>query len=208
MGMNEYQNVLFIFDFGVCKLCLDPIPGKHIPFRKGRRHIGTARYSSYNSHFGRELCRRDDIEAFGTTLLCLLHDRLPCQGIYAPNEDAKLLRIGEMKAGNAMRKLLAQSPPELTALFDHSRSLPFEEKPDYDFIRGILLRRMQTERWENNGLFDWIDPKFLKRGTLLPGECLWDPEVAFDTFQHVQMEWALRVEMAAGALWNLARMLA
>ncbi|EMD34927.1 hypothetical protein CERSUDRAFT_96839 [Gelatoporia subvermispora B] len=189
MGMNAHRNVLFIIDFGVAKLCMNPMTGRHIPFRSGRRHIGTARYSSYNSHFGHEFGRRDDIEAFGTTLLFLLHGKLPWQGIYAPNEDAKLRRIGEMKAGDAMRKLLAQSPPELTALFNHSRSLSFEDKPDYDLIRGLFLRRMQQEKWTNDGLFDWIDPRFLRRGTLLPDEYLWDPELAFDSFKHVVMPW-------------------
>ncbi|OCH90134.1 kinase-like protein [Obba rivulosa] len=190
MGMDEHRSVLFLLDFGVSKLYVNPITGKHIPFRDDRRHIGTPRYSSFNSHFGRELSRRDDIEALGTTLLALLHGRLPWQDIYSPSIEAKMWRMGEMKAGYAMHELLSRSPPEFTWLFAHSRSLAFEDKPNYEMIRGLFLHRMRYEEWENDGLFDWADCRFLKKGTLIPEEYQWDDEVALDASRFIPMTWS------------------
>ena len=128
-----------------------------------------------------ELSRRDDIEALAITLLYLLHERLPWQGIYAPDVKAKMRRIGEMKAGAAFQQFLSQSPPEFGAVIEHARSLAFEDKPDYNLIRELFMRRMQNERWENDGLFDWIDSKFLDRGTLIQEEYAWVEEVAADS---------------------------
>ncbi|OCH90131.1 kinase-like protein [Obba rivulosa] len=189
MGMGENRSILYLYDFGISKLYVDPIVRKHIAFRKDRKHIGTPRYSSYNSHFGRELSRRDDIEALGTSLLFLLHGQLPWQGIYAPSVEAKMQRLGEMKAGEPLFKLLSQSPPEFTALFEHSRSLAFEDKPNYKMLKGLFLRRMRDEGWENDGLFDWVDPRFLMNGTLIPEEYQWADEVAFDTSRYISMSW-------------------
>ncbi|KAG1887625.1 hypothetical protein F4604DRAFT_1717852 [Suillus subluteus] len=98
MGVGENSHVVYLFDFGLAKLYVDPSTGAHIPFREGRVGLGTPRYASYNVHFGREQGRRDDLEALGNMLLFLLHGRLPWQGVYSPSLEAKLLRMGEMKA--------------------------------------------------------------------------------------------------------------
>ena len=105
------------------------------------------------------------MEALGNCLLYLFHGRLPWQGIYASN-----LHVGEMKAGKPFRDLLARSPPELTAYFDHCRSLAFEDEPDYSLLRGIFQKRMDAEGWDVHGKYDWEDPRDLEKGTLLPEE--------------------------------------
>ena len=67
--------------------------------------------------------RRDDLEALGNTLLYFIHGRLPWEGIFAKSVETKLVRLGEMKSGEAFRDLLARSPPEFTQYFDHVRNL-------------------------------------------------------------------------------------
>ncbi|KAH7907916.1 kinase-like domain-containing protein [Hygrophoropsis aurantiaca] len=177
MGVGARVNAVHLFDLGLAKLFVDPCTGRHIPPREGRVELGTPRYASYNVHFGREQSRRDDLEALGNTLLFLLHGRLPWQGIYAPSIKAKLLRIGEMKAGAPFRELLARSPVEFTRYFSHVRGLGFEEKPDYAMLARIFRERMEREGWpEDDGCFDWVgsaaSPNL--KGTLVPGEYKWD----------------------------------
>lgn len=130
----------------------------------------------YHHHFpqganerGVEQGRRDDLEAVGNVLLYLLHGRLPWQGIYAPSVEAKLLRIGEMKAGSPFRDLLARSPVEFTTYFDHCRGLKFDEKPDYALLRQLFSQMMVREGWTEDTRFDWEDASPHK-GTLLPEE--------------------------------------
>ncbi|EMD34902.1 hypothetical protein CERSUDRAFT_54444 [Gelatoporia subvermispora B] len=187
MGLGDYRSVLHLFDFGISKLYVDPTSGRHMPFRDGRGDVGTPRYVSYNAQFGRELGRRDDIEALGTVLLLFWHGRLPWQGIYAPDEQAKKRRMGEMKAGESMRELLARSPSELRVLVEHARSLDFEDRPDYDMVRHVFLECLRREGWENDGKFDWVDGCLLEKGTLIPEEYVWDEEVANDTWKEVMV---------------------
>ncbi|KAG0699226.1 kinase-like domain-containing protein [Suillus ampliporus] len=166
MGLGENFNTVYLFDLGLAKLYLDPSTGIHIRFREGRAAVGTPRYASYNEHFGREQGRRDDLEALGNVLLYLLHGCLPWQGIYSPSVEAKLLRIGEMKAGSPFRDLLARSPAEFTTYFDHCRGLKFEDKPNYVLLRQLFSQIMDREGCTGDTMFDWMDGSS-RQGTLV-----------------------------------------
>ncbi|KAG7086305.1 hypothetical protein E1B28_002269 [Marasmius oreades] len=146
MGLLEDYKRLYLFDMGLCKLFLDPTTGKQ----------------------GRTRSRRDDIEAIGNLLLYLLHGQLPWQGIYAPDIPSKLRHIGEMKRGRPFTDLLSNSPPVFTPFFEHCRSLAFEDKPDYAYLRCVLRQTMEEKGWEYDWEYDWWSPG--ERGTLLPEE--------------------------------------
>jgi serine/threonine protein kinase len=49
----------------------------HIPYRRGRSFIGTAKYASLNSHKNIELSRRDDLESLAYVLIELINGHLP-----------------------------------------------------------------------------------------------------------------------------------
>lgn len=118
--------------------------------------------------------RRDDLEALGNMLLHLLHGRLPWQGIYAAAR-----RVGEMKAGRALQALLARSPPEFADYFGHVRGLAFGARPDYALLRGAFKSRMEREGWAYDArAFDWMRGGSLEKGTLVPGEYVWDTRFA------------------------------
>jgi casein kinase 1 len=170
MGVGEKSRIVYLFDFGLAKLYVDPSTGVHIPYREGREVLGTMPYSSYNVHFGREQGRRDDLEALGNVLLYLLHGHLPWEDISAPSKEAKFRRMGEIKAGSAVfRDLLARSPAEFTTYFDHCRGLKFEEKPNYALLRQLFSQIMEREGWTGDTRFDPLDGSSDK-GTLVPEE--------------------------------------
>ena len=52
-GRDDTSNSVFIFDFDLAKLYIDPDTGAHIPYREGLYSVGTPRYSSYHAHHGR-----------------------------------------------------------------------------------------------------------------------------------------------------------
>ncbi|KAG2353927.1 kinase-like domain-containing protein [Suillus spraguei] len=145
---RKKSHTVYLFDFGLAKLYVDPSTGKHIPYREGRVALGTMPYSSYNVHFGREQGWRDDLEALGNVLLYLLHGCLPWEDIYTPNKGAYLRQMGEMKAGSAaFRDLLVRSPAEFTMYFDHCRGLKFKEKLNYGLLRQLFVQIMEREGW-------------------------------------------------------------
>jgi casein kinase I family protein HRR25 len=51
--------------------------GAHIQMATNKGMVGTARYTSINSHIGLEQSRRDDLEAVGYVLLYLHLGQLP-----------------------------------------------------------------------------------------------------------------------------------
>ncbi|KAG1741524.1 kinase-like domain-containing protein [Suillus paluster] len=174
MGIGEKSHIVYLFDFGLAKVYVDPSTGAHITFREGRVPVGTARYMSY-MHILDEVQqgRRDDLEILGNVLLYLLHGHLPWQGIYPPSVEAKLLRIGEMKAGSAFRDLLARSSTEFTTYFDHCRGLKSEEKPSYALLRQLFSQITDREGGMGDTRFDQADESS-RKGTLVPDEYISD----------------------------------
>ncbi|KIY53884.1 kinase-like protein, partial [Fistulina hepatica ATCC 64428] len=177
----DSAGTIYAFDFGLAKMYVDPLRKTHIPLRTGREICGTIRYSSHWSHLGLEASRRDDIVGLGHTLLNLLHGRLPWQGFYAASVEAKLARIGEMKApSNAvLMEFLSRSPTALRDFMTHGYSLDFEQKPDYELLRGLLEAALRENGWVNDGMFDWMEPSLAPRGTVLLSEYKYilDPDV-------------------------------
>ena len=49
-GMPETSGSVYIFDFDLAKLYIDPVSETHIPFRTGLSLTGTPRYASSNIH--------------------------------------------------------------------------------------------------------------------------------------------------------------
>ena len=65
MGRGNRSNLLYMLDFGLAKPFMNLMTGEHNPFRTGLVWVGTARYMSYNVHFGRGmLFRMRDIFSF------------------------------------------------------------------------------------------------------------------------------------------------
>ncbi|KAG1738732.1 kinase-like domain-containing protein [Suillus lakei] len=156
MGIGEKSHIVYLFDFGLAKLYVDPSTGTHIPYLANER--------------GAEQKRQDDLGALSNVLLYLLHGRLPWVDICASSKEAKLHRMGEMKASSAaFRDLLARSPAEFTTYFDRCRGLKFEDKPNYALLRQLFSRIMEREEWTGDTRFDPLDGSSDK-GTLVAGE--------------------------------------
>ena len=61
IGQGSNMNKLYSIDFGLSKRYIHPNSGVHIPMKKHKGLIGTARFASINSHLGIEQSRRDDL---------------------------------------------------------------------------------------------------------------------------------------------------
>ena len=44
----------------------------------------------------------------------------------------------------------------------------FDEKPNYQYLRGLFRRVLKSYRLENDGRYDWMDPSIKKNPSRLP----------------------------------------
>ena len=120
---EETSNQLFLVDFGIAKNFL--VKGEHIPNKKRTQFAGTARYASVNSHFGREVSRRDDLESIGYVLLYLLTGDLPWIKIPTTSEEEKIILVGKSKQETPLDVLCKDAPEAFYHFMRYYRNLEF-----------------------------------------------------------------------------------
>lgn len=138
MGLGKRANQVNIIDFGLAKKYRDPKTHQHIAYRENKNLTGTARYASINTHLGIEQSRRDDLESLGYVLMYFLRGSLPWQGLKAATKKQKYEKISEQKMSTSVEVLCKGFPPEFVTYFQVCRTLRFEDKPDYSYMRKLF----------------------------------------------------------------------
>jgi len=104
---------------------------------------------------GIEQSRRDDLEALGYVLLYLGKGSLPWQGLKAQSKKQKYERIGEKKMATPVEVLCKGFPSEFATYLNYTKSLRFDDKPDYAYLRKLLRDLFIREGFEYDCIFDW-----------------------------------------------------
>ncbi|KFY86095.1 hypothetical protein V498_07600 [Pseudogymnoascus sp. VKM F-4517 (FW-2822)] len=138
MGIGKRGNQVNVIDFGLAKKYRDPKTHFHIPYRENKNLTGTARYASINTHLGVEQSRRDDMESLGYVMLYFCRGSLPWQGLKAATKKQKYDRIMEKKMTTPTEVLCRGFPNEFAIYLNYTRSLRFDDKPDYSYLRKIF----------------------------------------------------------------------
>lgn len=192
MGIGKRGNQVNVIDFGLAKKYRDPKTHFHIPYRENKNLTGTARYASINTHLGvgksrpaspdgfffllRFLCidadatrmispeqsRRDDMESLGYVMLYFCRGSLPWQGLKAATKKQKYDRIMEKKMTTPTEVLCRGFPNEFAIYLNYTRSLRFDDKPDYSYLRKIFRDLFVREGFQYDYVFDWTVYKYQK----------------------------------------------
>jgi len=155
IGLGKKANQVHIIDFGLAKKYRDPKTQQHIPYREGKNLTGTARYASVNTHLGIEQSRRDDLEAVGYVLMYFNRGSLPWQGLKAVGKKEKYEKIMEKKMSTPIEVLCKNFPNEFVTYLNYTRSLRFEDRPDYAYLRRLLKDLFFREGYQYDFVFDW-----------------------------------------------------
>ncbi|KAL1917794.1 uncharacterized protein VTP21DRAFT_3628 [Calcarisporiella thermophila] len=175
MGIGKRGNQVNVIDFGLAKRYRDPKTHLHIPYRENKNLTGTARYASINTHLGVEQSRRDDLESLGYVLMYFLRGSLPWQGLKAATKKQKYDRIMEKKMTTPTEVLCRGFPKEFAVYLNYTRSLRFDDKPDYSYLRRLFRDLFVREGFQYDYVFDWSVMKLDKdaskssQSTTLPG---------------------------------------
>ncbi|WCJ38298.1 casein kinase I [Euphorbia peplus] len=160
MGLGRKANQVYAIDFGLAKKYRDLQTHKHIPYRENKNLTGTARYASVNTHLGVEQSRRDDLESLGYVLMYFLRGSLPWQGLKAGTKKQKYDKISEKKVSTPIEVLCKSYPSEFVSYFHYCRSLRFEDKPDYSYLKRLFRDLFIREGYQFDYVFDWTVLKY------------------------------------------------
>ncbi|KAM7471835.1 hypothetical protein LguiA_010018 [Lonicera macranthoides] len=128
--------------------------------RENKNLTGTARYASMNTHLGIEQSRRDDLESLGYVLIYFVLGSLPWQGLKAGNKKQKYEKISEKKVSTSIEVLCRGYPSEFASYFHYCRSLRFDDKPDYAYLKRIFRDLFIHEGFQFDYVFDWTILKY------------------------------------------------
>ena len=151
-------NVIYLIDFGFSRKYRSSRTGRHIQFKNLKKVCGSMRYLSINGNMGLELSRRDDLESFGYMLIYLSKDNLP----WISTEKLKLEKsqiiqeIYKLKRFYTPEKLCTDLPEEFREYIKYVRKLEFEEKPDYNYLKGLFISVLSRNELKNDLCFSWI----------------------------------------------------
>ncbi|XP_033095295.1 casein kinase I-like isoform X1 [Anneissia japonica] len=160
MGLGKKGNLVYIIDFGLAKKYRDSRTHQHIPYRENKNLTGTARYASINTHLGIEQSRRDDLESLGYMLMYFNLGSLPWQGLKAATKRQKYEKISEKKMSTPIETLCKGYPSEFSTYLNYTRSLRFDEKPDYSYLRQLFRNLFHRQGFTYDYVFDWNMLKF------------------------------------------------
>ena len=139
------ENRVYLIDFGLSKYYLTENK-KHMEERKNRKLIGTAKFSSLNVHNGIEPSRRDDLESLCYSFILLYGKTLPWSKVIEENKDKNNnINYELQELYSEIKKYKERSfdwlydiPGEFLTMLLYCRKLEFDEKPSYNYIRGLF----------------------------------------------------------------------
>ena len=155
VGLKK-NSIIYIIDFGLAKQYRSRKTGKHVKYTINKKWSGTSRFASANTLRGVEPSRRDDLESFCYLLLYLMKGSLPWDQINEESEINEILIIYKMKQYMTPEMLFRDLPLQMIQFYKYCKNLEFEQKPDYNFLRGLLLTILNYNGEQNDLHFSWI----------------------------------------------------
>ena len=149
MGIGSHASMVHIIDFGLSKEFRNPDTHLHIPLCWGMTCglIGMSFFASNNSHVGCELGRQDDLKSLSCILIYFLCGGLSWEGLVDSN------LMAQCKLVSSAEDLCTGLPVEYATLLSYSWMLPFNTKPDYDYISRLFGKSVPHEG--THPVFDW-----------------------------------------------------
>lgn len=145
---------IYLTDFGLAKKYINEFH-IHIPYKIDTNIAGTLYFASNNTLRGIQSSRRDDMESLLHVLVYFLKGTLPWakkEGVRGSAEAAKLAITPQ--------KLCAGLPLCVLQAVTYVKSLQFEEKPNYAYLKRLFEQLWKPS--EKEYCFDWEAAGFVR----------------------------------------------
>jgi len=156
---NPDTSIIYIIDFGLSKKYRSSRTGRHISFSKNKNFFGSFNFSSVNSMKGFEMSRRDDLESIGYMLIYLIKGKLPWSHLEKGKMAERFGPILKLKNKTTTEELCKYLPNEFYEYMNYVKSLKFEEKPNYIYLRRLFLSILEKMKDKYDLKFSWIKSK-------------------------------------------------
>ena len=80
---------------------------------------------------------------------------LPWQGLKANTKKQKYERIMDRKMSTSTEQLCKGYPSEFRSYFEYCRSLRFEDRPDYAYLKRLFKELFYRKGFQYDNMFDW-----------------------------------------------------
>ncbi|CAN4097529.1 unnamed protein product [Withania somnifera] len=100
---------------------------------------------------------------------------LPWQGLKAGTKKQKYEKISEKKVSTSIEAMCRGYPTEFASYFHYCRSLRFEDKPDYAYLKRIFRDLFIREGFQFDYVFDWTILKYQQSQIAAPPSRLLGP---------------------------------
>ena len=167
MGIGKHGNQVNVIDLSLAKKFRDPRMHLHILYRENKNLTGTAHYTYINIHLGVEQACHDNLKFLAYMLMYFLCSALSWQGLKAATKKQKYDRIMEKKMTTPTEVLCRGFPNEFAIYLNYTRSLRFDDKPDYSYLRKIFRDLFVREGFQYDYVFDWTVYKYQKNAAAI-----------------------------------------
>ncbi|UJR10081.1 hypothetical protein I4U23_014303 [Adineta vaga] len=154
-GLGTNSHMIHLIDFGLCKNYRHPLTYEHNLYRTGKTLTGTARYCSLYTHHGIEQSRRDDIQCLSYIMIYLAKGCLPWMSIKISHRKKRNEKLMEIKESLTSKELCEDLPDEFELFYKYSRTLSFTQRPDYGYLRNLLLAVINRLKEKYDYIYDW-----------------------------------------------------
>ena len=129
-----------------------------LKLKRNQYFIGTAGFSSLNSHLLKQQSRRDDLEGLAYLMIYLMKGKLPWHGI-PPCRDRhqRYNQITKKKFETKPEDLITPDmPTEFFLFYQYCRGVQFEQNPDYAYLHRLLRDLIYAESFNYALTFQWL----------------------------------------------------
>lgn len=145
---------LYLIDYGLAQKYGNP--KSQISDERSKHVKGTIKYCSLNSHYGKELSRRDDLETLGYVFIYFLKGKLPWQKPAGITKHEKTFNIMKCKEQIQNDELCVNLSINVYHFIQYVRTLKINEEPKYSYLRNLILDEMKKNNYVFDYQFDWM----------------------------------------------------
>lgn len=144
---------VYLIDFGLS--CRYQRAGTHVIYTEEQEFSGTPYFASLNSVRGVRPSRRDDLESLGYVMLFFLQGSLPWFSIQSSKPSEVLSFVLKCREKHPLSVLCQGCDWEMRDYLAYCQSLSYAEKPNYVYLKRVLMAWAQRLGLNIDWIYDW-----------------------------------------------------